>query len=133
MVLDSIGDLTMEQSGDDLANLKSALPEINLEKALVYCAGSKDFYFIMLKDFCTNKNVSKIEEAHLESDWEEYRVCVHTLKSLLRTLGFENMGDMAENLQSAAEKNDISYIRDNHEVFYAGLQKIILTLQEIVE
>lgn len=100
--------------GGGLDALCQSIPEIDMEKALLYCAGSKEFYVEMLGDFSTDGRKEKLEAFYEAEDWDNYAVDVHALKSTARTLGLMHIGDRAEKLQEAAEKKDVSFIKENH-------------------
>ncbi len=99
--------------------LKKFIPEVNLKKALEYCAGSEEFYVECLKEFCGNGRKELIRQLYDAEDWNSYTVQVHGLKSAARTLGFEELGGLAEKMEFAAKEQDITYIQEK----YAKLQK----------
>lgn len=60
-----------------------------------------------------------MQQTFEEENWKEYAVQVHGLKSTSRTLGFESLGELAEQIEMAAKKQDAEFVRANH----ASLQK----------
>jgi len=50
-------------------------------------------------------------------DITRYRICVHSMKSIGRLVGMTGLADKAQALEEAAEREDVQYIKDNHENF----------------
>ena len=115
-----------------LEHLKNAVKDINIDKALQYCAGSEEFYLECLKDYCNKGRKAIIEQAYAAEDWNRYGIEVHALKSTSRTLGFEALGDMAESMQAAAEAQDAPYIREKHEKLLEKFEHILKVIAECV-
>lgn len=46
-----------------------------------------------------------------------YRICVHSMKSISKLVGFAEVSDMARKLEEAAERKDIQYIYEMHDPF----------------
>ena len=53
---------TEEDSKRVLSCLQNYIPEIKLTEALMYCAGSEDFYVECLKEFCENRRKELIQQ-----------------------------------------------------------------------
>lgn len=114
--------------GEGLAGLQRCVPDLDLDKALDYCSGSKAFYIELLHDFAGERKDVKLSGLFEKEDWKNYEVEVHGLKGVARTLGFVELGDMAEKMQFAAQEQDLSYISLHHEELlqkYAFLTKCI--------
>ncbi|MDD6037021.1 MAG: hypothetical protein PUC30_12695 [Lachnospiraceae bacterium] len=55
-----------------------------------------------------------------ESDFENYRIKIHAIKSNLANIGAMGVSDMAKKLELALKKeNNVSYVQENHEEFMA--------------
>lgn len=113
-----------------LVRLKERISDMNVERAILYCAGSEELYIQCLKDYCNNGRDKIIEQTCEAKDWNRYKVEVHALKSTSRTLGFEALGDSAEKMQIAAETQDIQYINENHMEMLKELERIITIVSD---
>ncbi|MBQ9948727.1 MAG: response regulator, partial [Oscillospiraceae bacterium] len=116
---------------DPLQKLSSLLPDVNQNMAIRYCSGSKEFYIEFLKDFITDGRYDRISKIYENMDVKQYAIEVHTLKGTSRTLGFDNLSEIAEKLQFAADQNDIDSIRNNHNDMMQLYNEILCVLKQI--
>lgn len=121
-----------EPESDSISELSQILPEIDIQSGIAYCDGSEEFYIELLKDYSSSERIEELEKFYNAECWTDYKISVHSLKSVSRTLGFNELGNMAEKLQFAAEKFDIEYIDNNHCILIEKLSKVISRLQEFL-
>ena len=98
----------------DVKRLEAA--GIDVAAGLRYCANDETLYFEMLNDFtasCEGK-LREIENFLLDEDWHNYEVAVHALKSNVKMIGSMSVYEEARELEEAAERGDIQYIRQQH-------------------
>ena len=81
--------------------------------ALAFCAGDKDLYVELLRDY-VNENIDR--EKELDSlirtgDSKGFETSVHALKSIAKMLGATELSDKAFELEQAAGKKDMEYVR----------------------
>ena len=90
---------------------------INVDIGLDYCCGEEDFYLEMLRMFHGQSEEKREEIISLYEacDWKEYAVKVHALKSTSLTIGAEQLFEQAKALEQAGKKEDVEYIRENHD------------------
>lgn len=88
----------------------------NIKLGLDYCCGEEDFYLEMLRMFYAQSKEKKAEIVSLyeSSDWKEYAVKVHALKSTSLTIGAEELSAHAKALEQAGKREDADYINENH-------------------
>ncbi len=115
----------MQMKEKALLRLKEIINDMDMEKAIQFCAGSEEFYMECLKDYCNSGRKDSIEQSYATEDWNRYAMEVHTLKGTSRTLGFEKLGNIAEKMQMAAEKHDIQYIKDNNDEMIKEFERIL--------
>ena len=115
------------------ARLKKAVPDVNLKKALEYCADSEEFYVECLKEFCGNGRKDLIQQLYEAEDWKGYTVQVHGLKSTSRTLGFEQLGELAEKMEFAAKGQETSYIRENYEELKKEYERVLKAITDSLQ
>ncbi|MBR5088342.1 MAG: response regulator, partial [Ruminiclostridium sp.] len=105
---------------------------VSVENGLMYCAGDDGFYTEMLTDYAGACDVKcgELESFYAAKDLEEYRVRVHGLKSVSRTIGADTIADSAKALEDAARTGDTEYIEQHHDEFIAAYRK---TADDIAE
>ena len=97
---------------------------LNVELGMEYSAGMEDMYREILQMFCesVNEKKSKIQAAFDSSDWKNYTIYVHALKSNSLSIGGEKCSEAAKQLEHAGKlitsKTDIQqgeeYIKAHH-------------------
>ena len=98
--------------------------DINLETGLKYCMDSKSFFVQMLTTFTDAKKADKIQEKYDASDWKNYQILVHALKSTSLSIGAESLSEAAKKLELAAKNNSEEEIRANHDNLMADYKKV---------
>lgn len=104
--------------------LKEAFPDVKTEVGLVYCSNSEDFYIELLKDLAALQKKNELQTAYDGADWKMYGIKAHALKGVAKMLGLENMREVFEDLQKAAENTDAEYIENNHGRAVSMLDKL---------
>ena len=117
---------------DTLAKLGSI--GLNTQAALVYCANDPHFYFEMLKDFVADQPEKEktLRECYEKEDWKNYKIYVHALKSNLRSIGADDLSDLARELEMAAEQEDSTAIHEKHDILISGYSKLAEDLKTVV-
>lgn len=89
---------------------------IDTDLGLSYCAGDESFYREMLRMFHAQSAEKRAELVSLyeSSDWADYTVKVHALKSTSLTIGAQAFSDQAKELELAGKRGDIDFIRERH-------------------
>ncbi len=103
---------------------------INVQLGLDYCCGEEEFYLEMLRMFRSQATEKKAEIISLyeASNWADYTVKVHALKSTSLTIGAERLAEQAKLLEEAGKKKNIGYIRHSHSVLLRLYDEICDTL-----
>lgn len=122
----------MEDQGGDKLKLLSDYG-VNTADALTYCAGSEEFYCMMLSDFCSQieDKITELSGYMEASDEENYRIKIHALKSNTKTLGFDEISEMARLSEMACKEDRFSEARDSHDSIMAKLKEIEELLTKI--
>ena len=115
-----------------LENLKNAIPDIDFEKGINYCAGDEEFYIDVLSDYVAENRKAEMEELFASENYANYAVEVHALKSTSRTLGLEKMGNLAEKLEHAAKDGNIEYVKANHAEAMDYFDSLLKNITELV-
>ena len=82
----------------------------------MYCAGDAAFYRNMLADYADSceKRLSELEAALHSDNIKEYQTLVHALKSISKTVGADDVSELARSLEDAAKRDDATDIRSRH-------------------
>lgn len=106
---------------------------INVKMGLDYCAGEEEFYLEMLQMFNSQYEQKRTEIVSLyeSSDWKNYAIKVHALKSTSLTIGAEQLSDCAKMLEQAGKKGDVEYIQKNHAILLNLYEKVCKSISEI--
>ncbi|MCH5257385.1 MAG: response regulator [Lachnospiraceae bacterium] len=118
---------TAEPVGDTMADDdKLVIGDLDIEKGILYC-GSKSAYLEILEE-CYIEGAderSNIEKLFEEKDWKNYTIRVHALKSTMKSIGANNLFEMAKALEEAGRNIDIDYILQNHEAVLAEHRRVM--------
>ena len=89
---------------------------ISAESGLMYCAGDAAFYRNMLADYADSceKRLSELEAALHSDNIKEYQTLVHALKSISKTVGADDVSELARSLEDAAKRDDTADICSRH-------------------
>lgn len=98
---------------------------ISVNSGLQYCGGDKDFYIEMLTEYAqsADSRMAELNSALAENDISRYQILVHALKSVSKTVGADDVSELARSLEEAAKRSDPDYIRQNNpelEKMYSG-------------
>lgn len=113
--------------------LQEKLPELQLNTALMYCAGSMEFLNSMLLQYAQSGRREKLEQSYEQKNWEIYRIEAHTLKSTSLTIGLVELSEQARLLEMAAKENDTIYIEKHHQEVMEHLEKVNNVLKKKTE
>ena len=108
---------------DELENLRGS--QINIATG-IRNNGSVSSYLALLKMFYESMDdrVQEIGCLYEENDIKNYTIKVHALKSSLRIIGAEELGEEAQKLEDAGKRNDNDYIDANQEGFIRSFVRL---------
>jgi PAS domain S-box-containing protein len=108
---------------------------IDVKKGIEFAGGNVEFYTAILKSFVDNAiQLSKEMKEYLAAEnMESYVVCIHAAKSLLGTIGANEVSYAAEPLEYKAQKGDTTYVAQKHPAFSLALENLIDSICEFLE
>ncbi|HAF26946.1 MAG TPA: hypothetical protein DCG85_06485 [Lachnospiraceae bacterium] len=116
---EAVRERNMESARKQSAEIEkyAAVKGIDISVGIKNC-GSIEGYKPILNIFYDqiDKNIKDIERFYENSDWENYSIKVHSLKSSARTVGAMELGAAAESMEHAGKARNADYIRHNHEM-----------------
>ena len=113
-----------EFTSKERERLAKMCPSVDLVTGLANCMDSKEFYVEMVKEFLTGDKSGELEAALNESDWREYRVVVHGLKSTSLVIGAVEFSELAKTQEFAARDGKIDELKAKHAALMAEYRKL---------
>ena len=115
-------DITPQDFDNDVVKVEKNLEEVetdellNVEIGLKYCAGMEEMYVEMLQMFCdlSQEKIHAIHNAFSLTDWKNYIVFVHALKSTALGIGACQLSEVAKKLELAGKAEEIEVIKAEH-------------------
>ncbi len=114
-------------SGDKYSTLRACGIDINT--GLHYCQ-NEIFYDEMLEEYAKGykDKLKEIDTYYESSDWKNYRIRVHAIKSTSKMIGALELSDTAKALEAAAKDLDIDTIRNGHPDFMVMYRTLLETI-----
>ena len=90
---------------------------IDYSKGLAYAGGDEATYLDVLEVYFTSgpKYKEELENCYKETDWENYTVKIHALKSSSLSIGAVNLSDQAKEMEMAGKAGQYEIIIKQHE------------------
>ena len=90
---------------------------ISVDDGMTYCAGDKEFYVDMLKEYIDSyeEKSQQLNKLFRTKEWSQYQIYVHALKSTSRTIGANDLSELARSMEEASSKGDGEYIGKYHD------------------
>ena len=106
----------------------------NVDAALKYAIDDVDFYKELLETFVQSEPEKRdeIQKNYEQKDWKEYKVYVHALKSASRTIGADNLSEMALEQENASKNQDEALINQGYKPLLEEYSRIVSILKDIV-
>ena len=91
---------------------------IDVETGIMHCGG-EEVYLDILRSYYEDidDTIAQLDSYLENGDTRSYSIRVHSLKSTSRTIGAEELGEKAKELEDAGKNGDIEFIRKNHDAF----------------
>lgn len=103
---------------------------VEVEKALELW-GDMDSYNDSLKEFkdTLNSKLASLEEYRNNSDWNNYSILVHSMKSEAKYLGFMKDAEVFLNHELKSKENDQEYIKNN----FTNLRETVFKIEDLLK
>ena len=121
------------QEGTKLIELKDATG-LDVDEAL-RMLGNEKLYWEVLKDYyrLIDKKSKAISKYFIDTDWRNYAIEVHALKSASKQIGAMELSNHAKKLEMAAKNNDVVTIVSSTDGLLMQYQKIKMVLAPFFE
>lgn len=104
---------------------------LNCESGYVYCGGEESYRDILsIYANKGEKNYEPLQAFFDEEDWNNYIITIHGVKSSMKSIGADELSELARRLEMAGKDGDFDYIRANHAKAYDMLKSLILDLMK---
>lgn len=108
--------------------------EIDKSIGMGFCMDDEDFYKEILSTFISQSTnfISQLEEYFKSSDWGNYAIIAHSLKSNTRTIGAENFAELSLKHELAGKSGDGAFITESYEHFTTVLKALVNKVQGMI-
>jgi len=108
----------------------NSIPELDAKSGLELCMNDEAFYIEMLREFVGGKKDEDLEKFFASSDWVNYRISVHALKSTSLTIGAKAVSAEAKILEFACHEGNVELVLKNHGLLMEHYRDLIKTIGE---
>lgn len=89
---------------------------IDIDKGLEYCADSFELFLEAIEGYVgADSRYNELIKNFEDKNWDEYRVCIHAVKSSSLLIGSLDLYEHAKALEAAVKEGDIPYVLNHHE------------------
>ena len=105
-------------------------PEIGLK----YSQNDEEFYRSLLSEYAAGEKdkIDILTKCLETSDWHNYTIHVHSLKSSSKTIGVMDLFEQAAKLEAAANTEDAETIRREHDVMIERYKVVNQTIRSVI-
>ena len=122
------------ESSDYVKSAQSENRLVDCKKGKALCMEDEEFYREMLQTFLDSPSAMELRRYYEESDFEDYRIKIHAMKSNLANIGAVSVSEMAKQLELALKNdNHVSYVQENHDEFMAVYEKVVSEVKTYME
>ena len=107
---------------------------VDTNTALTFCQNDADMYKNVLSEYVKEmpERTDKLNSCLENSDWKNYAVYVHSLKSTSKMIGASELSEKALKLEEAANREDADFIKENHAEVSDGYKDLATKMADIL-
>ena len=107
---------------------------IDTDKGVANCAGDKDFYLSILKEYSKDAEEKKTKlKGFLEDgNLKDYAILIHSLKSTSATIGAMAPSKLAKDLEVAANNDDKDFVSENQDAFLKEYDIVLDAIRKVI-
>ncbi|MBR6257363.1 MAG: response regulator [Lachnospiraceae bacterium] len=136
MEFEPVKDMGEETESGSSGDVLTVIAEhgLDTDNGLKYCGGDESLYIEILEDYSKKKEekLAELEGYYENSDWKNYAVRVHSIKSTSAMIGASDVSEKAKALEEAAKQKDESYILNNHQALTEAYKKLMELISELI-
>ena len=101
------------------------------ETGLRYCQNDSGFYMTILREYADGgeEKDERLRRFYAGSDWPDYAIAVHALKSTSRMIGADALADTAARLEAAANEGNGAVIAEAHDAMLAAHAAVLRAIR----
>lgn len=100
-----------------------SIPGLNIKDGIARLGNDEESYIQVLRSYIIHiPEFMEIIKNELSGNIREYQIAVHGIKGSCRVIGAEELGNMAEELELAANKENIDFLQDKTGAFLASIE-----------
>ena len=131
----------LEQKEEISATPGDTVRSASSEKGLVYwemgkalCMEDEEIYREVLQAFLESPSAMELRQYYEESDFDNYRIKIHAMKTNLANIGAMSVSDRAKQLELAlSNENNVSYVQENHDEFMKEYKRVVSEVKTYME
>ena len=131
-----IAEMAAENAVDDPDTIFRFLGDngINVSKGMSNCAGDKEFYFSMLKEYVkgSDKKKNDLKKFLDTGDFKNYTILIHSIKSTSATIGAMAPYKIAQELEAASKEEKRDFVASFHVVFMKEYEAMLATIGSVL-
>jgi len=107
---------------------------VDTELGMHYCQNDKELYTSLLAQFISDSGVKRqnLEKYYRESNFPDYAITIHALKSTAKMIGATKLSESARALEDAAKNRDEEFIRSHHAGTMEEYQKLTAQMRSVM-
>ena len=108
---------------------------INTEEGLAYCADDPEFYEEMIIEYLneSGKRTDDLKKYFTERSWQQYGICVHSIKSTSKMIGASALSEHAREMEFAAKEGNTAALTAGSDRFLTEYMELVNALRMIAE
>ena len=121
-------------SGAIMKDAQSENCLIDWKRGRESCMENEELYRIVLQSFLESPSAMELRRYYEESDFENYCIVMHSIKSNLANIGAVIAANKANQLELALkDENHVSFVHENHEEFMALYENVVSEVKSFLE
>lgn len=107
---------------------------IDTETGLKYSQNDEEFYRSLLAEYASGEKekIDILTKCYETSDWQNYMIHVHSLKSSSKTIGVMDLFEQAARLEAAANATDAATIHNEHAAMIERYKAVNQTIRSVI-
>ncbi|MGN0318857.1 MAG: ATP-binding protein [Lachnospira sp.] len=128
------GEIIPAITAENVMSVPSENDIVDWEKGKAFCMGDEDFYREMLQMFLDSPSALELIRYFEESDFDNYRIKIHAMKTNLANIGALTASEMAKQLEiSLVNEKNVSYVQENHDGFMKEYDRVVSEVKTYME
>ncbi len=136
----SLEQILLKHLPEDKIETGSAYPSLSnagldTDSGLQGFNGDREFYNSILAEYASDHDdrYEKLQDFFRNEDWDNYRTYIHALKSSSKTIGANELSELALELENASGERDIETVKRDHPKAMELYDKTVAAIRESID